>query len=78
LGLGKIKAVMLSKCPYTPPCYVTHTHIEPPNSWYLWEKKLVLPDGQMGNSEVGHLILGAGRELFIRELQRINVHPQGV
>jgi len=31
-----------------------------------------LPDGQMGNSEVGHLNLGAGRIVY-QELQRINV-----
>lgn len=31
-----------------------------------------LPDGQMGNSEVGHLNLGAGRVVY-QELQRIHV-----
>src|SRR5277367_1916890 len=31
-----------------------------------------LPEGQMGNSEVGHLNLGAGR-IVNQELQRINV-----
>lgn len=31
-----------------------------------------LPDGQMGNSEVGHLNIGAGRIVY-QELQRINV-----
>jgi 2,3-bisphosphoglycerate-independent phosphoglycerate mutase len=31
-----------------------------------------LPDGQMGNSEVGHLNLGAGRVVY-QELQRINI-----
>jgi 2,3-bisphosphoglycerate-independent phosphoglycerate mutase len=30
-----------------------------------------LPDGQMGNSEVGHLTIGSGRILF-QDLQRIN------
>src|SRR5690606_33130928 len=30
-----------------------------------------LPEGQMGNSEVGHLNLGAGRIVY-QELQRIN------
>ncbi len=34
-----------------------------------------LPDGQMGNSEVGHLNLGAGRIVY-QELQRINVAIQ--
>ncbi|MEO6833143.1 MAG: 2,3-bisphosphoglycerate-independent phosphoglycerate mutase, partial [Chitinophagaceae bacterium] len=31
-----------------------------------------LPEGQMGNSEVGHLNLGAGRIVY-QELQRINI-----
>src|ERR1035437_7993416 len=31
-----------------------------------------LPDGQMGNWEVGHLNIGAGRIVY-QELQRINV-----
>ncbi len=31
-----------------------------------------LPDGQMGNSEVGHLTIGSGRVLF-QDLQRINL-----
>ena len=31
-----------------------------------------LPDGQMGNSEVGHLTIGSGRILF-QDLQRVNV-----
>lgn len=31
-----------------------------------------LPQGQMGNSEVGHLNIGAGRIVY-QELQRINV-----
>src|SRR3979490_1407356 len=30
-----------------------------------------LPEGQMGNSEVGHLNIGAGRIVY-QELQRIN------
>ena len=31
-----------------------------------------LPEGQMGNSEVGHLNIGAGRIVY-QELQRVNV-----
>jgi 2,3-bisphosphoglycerate-independent phosphoglycerate mutase len=34
-----------------------------------------LPDGQMGNSEVGHLNLGAGR-IFYQELQVLSM--QGI
>ena len=32
-----------------------------------------LPDGQMGNSEVGHLNMGAGRIVY-QELTRITIH----
>jgi 2,3-bisphosphoglycerate-independent phosphoglycerate mutase len=35
-----------------------------------------LPEGQMGNSEVGHLNIGAGRIVY-QELQRINVAIKG-
>src|SRR6185437_13127509 len=35
-----------------------------------------LPEGQMGNSEVGHLNLGAGR-IVNQELQRINLAIRG-
>ena len=35
-----------------------------PNSYLLASGEYVgLPDGQMGNSEVGHLNIGAGREI---------------
>jgi 2,3-bisphosphoglycerate-independent phosphoglycerate mutase len=43
---------------------------------YPWEKgyasglSVGLPDGQMGNSEVGHLNIGAGRIVY-QELTRI-------
>ncbi len=43
-----------------------------PNSQLLTHGKNVgLPDGQMGNSEVGHINIGAGRVVF-QELMRIN------
>lgn len=43
-----------------------------PNAELITCGELVgLPDGQMGNSEVGHLNLGAGRIVY-QELQRIN------
>ncbi|WP_411277814.1 2,3-bisphosphoglycerate-independent phosphoglycerate mutase [Gaiella sp.] len=35
-------------------------------------KAVGLPDGQMGNSEVGHLTIGSGRVLF-QDLMRVNV-----
>ncbi|MFN5376193.1 MAG: 2,3-bisphosphoglycerate-independent phosphoglycerate mutase [Chitinophagaceae bacterium] len=44
-----------------------------PNTTIVTCGELVgLPEGQMGNSEVGHLNLGAGRIVY-QELQRINV-----
>jgi 2,3-bisphosphoglycerate-independent phosphoglycerate mutase len=36
-----------------------------------WGNAVGLPEGQMGNSEVGHLNIGAGRIVY-QELQRIN------
>ncbi len=43
-----------------------------PNAELVTHGKLVgLPDGQMGNSEVGHLNIGAGRIVY-QELARIN------
>ena len=43
-----------------------------PNSTLLTSGSNVgLPDGQMGNSEVGHLNIGAGRIVF-QDLERIN------
>ena len=44
------------------------------NPWTLLNasgEAVGLPDGQMGNSEVGHLNLGAGRIVY-QELTRIN------
>lgn len=44
-----------------------------PTSQLLTHGKYVgLPEGQMGNSEVGHINIGAGRIVF-QELQRINI-----
>lgn len=40
-----------------------------------WGLRVGLPEGQMGNSEVGHLNIGAGRVVF-QSLSRINVAIQ--
>jgi 2,3-bisphosphoglycerate-independent phosphoglycerate mutase len=70
-GLGKIKssdAIQHANVPF-----VTSLYSKYPNSTLITCGELVgLPDGQMGNSEVGHLNLGAGRIVY-QELQRINV-----
>jgi 2,3-bisphosphoglycerate-independent phosphoglycerate mutase len=53
--------------------FVTSLYNKYPNNTLVTCGELVgLPEGQMGNSEVGHLNLGAGRIVY-QELQRINV-----
>jgi 2,3-bisphosphoglycerate-independent phosphoglycerate mutase len=70
-GLGKVKssdAIQNAKTPFVSSLYSKY-----PNTTLTTCGELVgLPDGQMGNSEVGHLNLGAGRIVY-QELQRINV-----
>ena len=70
-GLGKIKssdAIQNADVPFTKKLYSNY-----PNTTLITCGEAVgLPDGQMGNSEVGHLNLGAGRIVY-QELQRINV-----
>lgn len=70
-GLGKVAssdAIQHSQTPFTKSLYTSF-----PNSTLVTCGEAVgLPDGQMGNSEVGHLNLGAGRIVY-QELQRINV-----
>ena len=53
--------------------FVDSLYNQYPNTTLTTFGELVgLPEGQMGNSEVGHLNLGAGRIVY-QELQRINV-----
>ena len=53
--------------------FVSSLYNKYPNNTLVTCGELVgLPEGQMGNSEVGHLNLGAGRIVY-QELQRINV-----
>lgn len=70
-GLGKINssdAIQHANVPFVNSLYSQY-----PNSTLVTCGEAVgLPDGQMGNSEVGHLNLGAGRIVY-QELQRINV-----
>ncbi|HTN16385.1 MAG TPA: 2,3-bisphosphoglycerate-independent phosphoglycerate mutase [Chitinophagaceae bacterium] len=55
------------------PEFVNSLYTRYPNSQLITCGEAVgLPDGQMGNSEVGHLNLGAGRIVY-QELQRVNV-----
>jgi 2,3-bisphosphoglycerate-independent phosphoglycerate mutase len=70
-GLGQDRradAIQHAKVPFVQSLYGKY-----PNSTLITCGEAVgLPDGQMGNSEVGHLNLGAGRIVY-QELQRINV-----
>lgn len=70
-GLGKIKSSDAIQHANTP--FVHSLYKKYPNSTLVTCGESVgLPDGQMGNSEVGHLNIGAGRVVY-QELQRINV-----
>ncbi len=70
-GLGKVKksdAIQNAHVPFVQSLYAKY-----PNTTLLTcGEDVGLPEGQMGNSEVGHLNLGAGRIVY-QELQRINV-----
>ena len=70
-GLGKIKSSDAIQHAHVP--FVSSLYSKYPNSTLVTCGEAVgLPDGQMGNSEVGHLNLGAGRIVY-QDLQRINV-----
>ena len=70
-GLGKLKksdAIQNAKVPFVSSLYTKY----PNTTLITCGEDVGLPEGQMGNSEVGHLNLGAGRIVY-QELQRINV-----
>lgn len=70
-GLGKVKssdAIQHAKTPFVSSLYSKY----PNTTLVTCGEDVGLPEGQMGNSEVGHLNLGAGRIVY-QELQRINV-----
>src|SRR5688500_678467 len=70
-GLGKVKSSDAIQHAQTP--FVSSLYTQYPNTTLVTCGEAVgLPEGQMGNSEVGHLNLGAGRVVY-QELQRINV-----
>lgn len=70
-GLGQVKssdAIQNANVPFVQSLYAQF-----PNATLTTCGEAVgLPEGQMGNSEVGHLNLGSGRVVY-QELQRINV-----
>src|SRR5690349_2221738 len=70
-GLGKVAssdAIQHAKTPFVSALYAKY----PNTTLTTCGEAVGLPEGQMGNSEVGHLNLGAGRIVY-QELQRINV-----
>jgi 2,3-bisphosphoglycerate-independent phosphoglycerate mutase len=70
-GLGKVKssdAIQNANVPFVSSLYAKY----PNTTLTTCGEAVGLPEGQMGNSEVGHLNLGAGRIVY-QELQRINV-----
>ena len=70
-GLGKVAsadAIQNAKTPFVSSLYSKYAN----TTLVTCGEAVGLPEGQMGNSEVGHLNLGAGRIVY-QELQRINV-----
>jgi 2,3-bisphosphoglycerate-independent phosphoglycerate mutase len=70
-GIGQKKsadAIQNAKTPFVNSLYQQYPH----STLVTCGEAVGLPEGQMGNSEVGHLNLGAGRVVY-QELQRINV-----
>lgn len=70
-GLGKVKssdAIQNANVPFVSSLYSRY----PNTTLVTCGEEVGLPAGQMGNSEVGHLNLGAGRIVY-QELQRINI-----
>ncbi len=64
----KRSAIAQAKTPFIDSLYKNY----PNNELITCGEAVGLPEGQMGNSEVGHLNIGAGRIVY-QELERINV-----
>ncbi len=70
-GHGRVHssdAIQHANTPFVKSLYTNYPHAE----LITCGEAVGLPEGQMGNSEVGHLNIGAGRIVY-QELQRINV-----
>lgn len=63
----KVSAIAQAKTPFIDSLYQKYPNAE----LITFGEAVGLPEGQMGNSEVGHLNIGAGRVVF-QELVRIN------
>lgn len=69
-GIGQddsVNAIAQANTPYTDGLSIKYPHAQ----LVTYGSEVGLPDGQMGNSEVGHLNIGAGRVVY-QELARIN------
>jgi 2,3-bisphosphoglycerate-independent phosphoglycerate mutase len=64
----KRSAIAQAKTPFIDSLYKNYPNTE----LITFGESVGLPEGQMGNSEVGHLNIGAGRIVY-QELERINV-----
>ena len=64
----KVSAVDLARTPFIDSLYENFSH----NDLYTDGMHVGLPEGQMGNSEVGHMNLGAGRIVY-QDLAKINL-----
>lgn len=70
-GLGQVPeadAIQHAKTPFISSLYKKYSH----TTLVTCGNAVGLPEGQMGNSEVGHLNIGAGRIVY-QELERVNV-----
>lgn len=63
----EVSAVDKANTPFVDALFKNYSH----SKLYASGKAVGLPDGQMGNSEVGHMNLGAGRVVY-QMLERIN------
>ena len=63
----KVSAVDHAKTPFIDSLYTTYPHAQ----LLTHGENVGLPDGQMGNSEVGHMNLGAGRIIY-QDFAKIN------
>ena len=80
----KVILIITDGIGYNPDCkYNAFCNAKKPTYNYLFEKipnsliktyglSVGLPEGQMGNSEVGHMTLGSGRVLY-QDLVKINL-----
>ncbi len=72
-GWGKGAVAQADAIAFAQPHFINRLKDQYPHSELITCGEAVgLPDGQMGNSEVGHLNIGAGRIVY-QELQRVNV-----